>query len=309
MERGGGEVQRSIGPVLAHRAVGELAPPERVAEHGVVHVAVALPETAGAVVVELVADIDVADVGAGPTTSARGRNLDLVVEQIDLIVDPVGLVAADARDTIAPPVALHQLGVAEDAHRDVGELFADRPVRRRQVLTNFVEVDHLVLRRLVAVRRGDATHQRVRPVLVAGGAQVVATDRDRHERAGTGAGNACGAHLGGNLPDDRARAGNDDRIGVEEFGEAWAGRLVEFALAGARSESGGTVERVRLWSLVVVVGGVAMDAASGAERVAERHHTFDRCEWENRRCFRTSGHRGADAAHTDRADCRCRRDK
>src|SRR6056297_2161869 len=233
VERGGGDVERAVGPVLAHGAVGESAAPERIAEHRIVHVAVALPEPAGTMVVELVADIDVPDVGAGHATGAGGGRLDLVVQEIGLLVDPVGLVAADPGDAVAATVALHQPGVAEHPHGDVRVLLTDGPVDLGEILPKLVEISHLVPRRLVAPSRRDAPNQCIRPVLVTDGAQVVAPDRDGHECAVTVAGDAGSAHLGGNLTDHRAGTGDEHRLDIEPVGQSGTRRLVEFTLAGA----------------------------------------------------------------------------
>ena len=286
--------------MLAHGAVGELATSERVTEHGIVHEPIALPEAAGAVVVEPVGDVDVHDVGTRPAPCAGGRDLDLVVEQIDLAVDPVGFVTADTRDTIAATVALHQVRVPENTHGDRRVLVADRPVGLDQIFSEVVEVGHLVLRRLVTVRRGDATQECVGPVLVADGAQVVAPDGDRDEGAAAVTGDVGGAHLGGDLTDDRTGAGDEHRVGVELVGQAWTGSLVEFTLAGTRSEPGRAVERVRLGAVVVVVGCVAVDAAARAVRVAERDHAFDPSERHGRGRLGSSGHGGADTDQPDR---------
>jgi hypothetical protein len=180
------------------------------------------------------------------------------------------------RDAVAPAVALHHPGIAEYPHGDARVLLADRPIHRSQVLADVVEVGHLVPGRFVATRRGDTTPQGIRPVLVATGPQVVAADRDRHDRPGTVAGDVSSPHLGGDLADDGAGAGDEDRVGTELRRQPRTGSLVEFALAGAGTEPGGGIERMRCGAVIVVGGSVAVDAAARAVGIAQRHDPLDR---------------------------------
>ena len=62
---------------------------------------------------------------------------------------------------------------------------------------------------------GDAPHQRLRPVLAADGTQIVATDRDRDERAGAVAGDVGDVDLVRHVGDRGTGTRNEDRLRAE----------------------------------------------------------------------------------------------
>ena len=261
--------------MLADRAIFEFAATQGITEHCIVDIPIALPEPAGPMVVELINDRHIANVGTGADSSNVRCSLNLAVQQINLLINEVRLVAANPQDALAPAITLHQPRVRKRSHHDVGILVTDRDICSDQITPDLIEVGHLILWWLVAVCRCDAAQQGIRPVLITFGSKIVAANRHRNQRPVAVAANACSTYLGGDLADHCARTGNKNRLGVELLGETGTRGLVKFALAGTRTESGRVAEGMGRGPVVVIARRVAMDATARAVGIAKRHDALN----------------------------------